>query len=284
MKTNQALVRCLSLGPAAALLSVGLSLSSPAWAADYKAMHTQALSLALAGNTKESLKALRSLEKEKLPEDERAQVELSIGRVLYQQGDFQDAVTEYRKVTPGTDAWFSAIEERAWSYMQLGQPDEALAQLKTALSPLFKDKATSESYFLSALAHLRICDYPALFRDLKSFKASYRDRVKTWTASQSFDPSAARNLKDVTETIQKLNLVEAEAIQRLYMDDNLKEHMPTPAKITKSSDDLSFPVAPGEEKEVWMDEVDNYQVRVSGCPKEDITSNASARSSEGRGM
>ncbi len=284
MKTTQALVRCLSFGPAAALVSVGLSLSSPAWAADYKALHTQALSLALAGDTKASLKTLRSLEKEKLPDDERAQVQLSIGRVLYQQGSCKEAVTEYRKVMPGSDAWFNALEERAWSYTQMGQPDDALAQLKTALSPLFKDKASSESYFLSALAHLRICDYPALFRDLKAFKESYRDRVKTWTASQSFDASAARNLKDVKETIQKLNLVEAEAIQRLYMDDNLKEHMPAPAKITKASDDLSFPIPQGEEKEVWMDEVDNYQVRVSGCPKEDITSHVSTRGSEGRGM
>ena len=284
MKTTQALARCLSLGPAAALLSVGLSLSSPAWAGDYKALHTQALDLALNGNTKESLKVLRSLEKERLSESNLAQVQLSIGRVLYQQGSYKAAVSEYRKVTPGTDAWFSALEERAWSYMQMGQPDDALAQLKTALSPLFKDKASSESYFLSAYAHLRICDYPALFRDLKNFKDRYRDHVKTWTAAQSFDPAAARSLKEVTSTIQKLNLVEAEAIQRLYMDDNLKAHMPAPSKITKASDELSFPIASGEEKEVWMDEVDNYQVRVSGCPKEVITSHASVGHAEGSGI
>ncbi len=109
MKTTQALVRCLSLGPAAVLLSVGLSLTSPAWAGDYKALHTQALDLALNGNTKDSLKVLRSLEKEKLSEADLAQVQLSIGRVLYQQGSYKAAVSEYRKVTPGTDAWFSAL-------------------------------------------------------------------------------------------------------------------------------------------------------------------------------
>lgn len=237
---------------------------------NYESRHVQALDLALTGDVKGSSKILRELADSKLPAGEKDRVLLSLGRVLYQGGDFAGAITAYDKISAGSDAWFSSLEERAWTYMRLDQADEALGQLKTLLSPVFKEKAGPEAYFLSAFAHLRVCDYPKLFKDLDLFKERFREKVKSWEAAQSFDPAAASRLKETRESITKLSLVEAEAIQRLYLDEELNKKKNAPPKITKQADELSFPVSEnknGYDEEVWLDEVDKVRVRVSGCPQ-----------------
>lgn len=266
MKTGSGSLHGLSALAMAAIVTIaGLGAARAEDAAGVRVRHAQAIEIALAGDAKTAVRLLRSLQSEKMSTDEKDRVNLSIGRVLYGTGDYIGAIESYMKVTAGSDSWFEALEERAWAHMQLNQPEEALAQLKTLLSPLFKDKASSEPYFLAALAHLRVCDYPALFKDLDLFKTRFRDRVKAWEASAGFDAQAATRVKAVSETIQKLNIVEAEAIQRLYMDEDLKKKRAAPPKIVKGSGQLSFPVTDSDE--VWLDEVDNYHVRVSGCPQ-----------------
>ena len=231
---------------------------------DYANLHMRALDLAISGNTTSALQILHNLETEKLPAGEKDRLTLSIARIKYQQGDLKGALEQYKKINAGTEAWFTALEERAWTHMKLDQPAEALSQLKTLLTPLFKDKVSSEAFFLSGLAHLRICDYPALFKDLDTFKDRFRERVKTWQSSS--DDQSAKQLKQVQDSIQKLNVVEAEAIQRLYMDnDALKKMKGKPGKIARGKNELSFPVS-DDNNEVWLDEVDNYHVRLNGCP------------------
>jgi hypothetical protein len=64
--------------------------------------------------------------------------------------------------------------------------------------------------------------------------------------------------------IRKLHIVEAEVIQRLHLDENIKG---TRAKrenpVPRGSETLSFPVT----KEVWLDELDSYHAEVKDCPK-----------------
>lgn len=255
-----------------------LSQGPIAHAASVQDRHVKAIDLALAGDAKSASRLLRDLVKEKMPAGEKDHVQLSLGRVLYQTGDYKGALEAYAKVSSGSDAWFLALEERAWSHMQLDQPEEALAHLKTLLSPLFKEKASSEPYFLSALAQLRVCAYPALFKTLDLFKERFRDRVKSWEATAGLDPAAQTKLKKTRETIQKLNVVEAEAIQRLYIEEDPNNKQGSVPKIEKGSSQLSFPVVDNEE--IWLDEVDNFKVRVSGCPQRD---NAQAVNSASKG-
>jgi hypothetical protein len=132
------------------------------------------------------------------------------------------------------------------------------------LSPLFQDKIRTEPFFLASLAQLRVCDYSAMFKTIDQFKIRFRDRVKTWESSS--DPLVRGRLKEAGETIQKLNLVEAEAIQRLYIDVSGKRHAGSAPKIGVSgANQLQFPEVEGDE--VWLDEVDDFRVTVKGCPK-----------------
>jgi hypothetical protein len=230
--------------------------------------HIRALDLAMKGDTTTSLDILKGLQSAKMSDDEHDRVWLTTGRVKYQAGDYSGAIEAYQAVRKGSPTWLEALEERASAQMRLGQTEQALGTLKTVLTPLFKDRILSEPYFLTSLAQLRVCDYKSVFKTIDLFKVRFRDRVKEWDAAKN-DAGAQALLRETRETIQKLNLVEAEAIQHLYIDENGKRQAGTPPKIGRERDQLTFPMdSEMDSKEVWLDEVDDYRVTVKGCPVE----------------
>ncbi|MCB0412453.1 MAG: hypothetical protein KDD22_08000 [Bdellovibrionales bacterium] len=79
---------------------------------------------------------------------------------------------------------------------------------------------------------------------------------------------AKKELKEYSQIIQKMHLVEAEVIQRMYLDDNLKGRRAQKDfdEIKADSNTMVFPF----NSEVWLDEVDNYAVNVKECPKLDF--------------
>jgi len=225
-----------------------------------------ALDKALKNDTQASLLILNALLQLPISPEQRDRVNLSIGRVQYQAGDNAAALVAYRAVRRGSPSWLESLEEIASADMRLGHPQEALATLKTLLTPLFQDRIASEPYYLVALAELRVCDYRSVFRTLELFKARFRPKVKAWELAKS-DPLERAKLRETSDTIQKLNLVEAEAIQRLYIDESGKKLGGSVPRIQRESDQISFPAdGDSESKEVWLDEVDSYKVAIKGCP------------------
>ncbi len=251
---------------AVGLLSLPLTLmAKPAEvsSADARARHAQALDRAFAGDTKNAITILNKLaDDSKVSVEEKDRVYLSIGRINYQDGYDEAALEAYNKVRRGSASWLESLEERAWVEIRSGNPEKAIATLKTVLSPLFKDKIQSEPYFTMSLAQLRVCDYPSLFKTLDSFKKNFRGKVQEWEGSTT--PENRVRLTEASETVQKLNLVEAEAIQHLYLNESGKKLGGSVPRIEKGRDQMSFPDVDGDE--VWLDEVDNYRVRVKGCP------------------
>jgi hypothetical protein len=152
-----------------------------------------------------------------------------------------------------------SLEETAWAQFRLGHPEETIARLKTVINPVFKSESPSEAYFLLGLAQLRVCDFKSVFKTIDLFKKNFADIAKQLEATNKNDPK----LKEIGETVQKLNLVEAETIQRLYVDENGKKRGGSVSKIERSSDELSFPAT--DDDEFWLDEVDAYKVSLKGC-------------------
>jgi hypothetical protein len=64
-------------------------------------------------------------------------------------------------------------------------------------------------------------------------------------------------------TINKLQIVEAEVIERLYVDERLKGKRKDVSVAKDDANTLSFPYS---DKEVWMDELDHYHSTVKDCP------------------
>ncbi len=235
-----------------------------------KERHLSAIELAVKGDTKGALQIAKPLVEGITDAAERDRALLTLARIHYQAGDDAAAVATYNQVRKGSPSWLEALEERSSSYMRMGRPQDALASLKTVLTPLYKDQVMSEPYYLAALAQLRVCDFKGVFRTLDLFKERFRDRVKSWeagVAKGTADVDSRVRLDDTRETIQKLNLLEAEAIQRVFIDESGKRTSGSVPKIVKGPDQLSFPIDPDTDgKEVWVDEVDDYQVTVKGCP------------------
>lgn len=102
---------------------------------------------------------------------------LALARLEYQQGEFDAAIDWYKKVSKGSDSWLLSKEEQAWAYIRVNEPNEAVAQLETATSPVFTAISGPESDFLNSFVNLMICDYSKVFKITKNFKKKHKKKI-----------------------------------------------------------------------------------------------------------
>jgi hypothetical protein len=75
---------------------------------------------------------------------------------------------------------------------------------------------------------------------------------------------ATEETNDNVKVVQKLNLVEVEAIQRLHADVDLDKKLFVKGDYKKTtSDQLVFL----DDGRPWIDELDKYEVRAKACPQ-----------------
>ncbi len=285
-------------------------------------------------------------------------IALTLGRVLYQKGELDAALASFERVPKGSSLWVEAVEERAWTHLRKGNHGKATGVILTAMSPALALLTGPESYFLSNLMALQICDYPRVFKTSETFKSRHRRRLnelqtlattgtnahlnqalakfETSGVSQEsagalveflprqlfrdsqflksietrrqilkeiaaintlveqgsplgtdprLEQGLAKNMKradqlkqlaykrlrtlaqvDLNEykiILNKMHILEAEVMERLHLDDNLKGQRNTLANTDDPKGALVFPYVANE---VWMDELDNYEARVKDCP------------------
>ena len=78
---------------------------------------------------------------------------------------------------------------------------------------------------------------------------------------------ARQELKEIQSVTQKLNILEAEVIQRIHAYEKNNKNRPTQGELASSSSDvLIFP----QTEESWADELDTYQAQVQGCPEKGV--------------
>jgi hypothetical protein len=88
------------------------------------------------------------------------------------------------------------------------------------------------------------------------------DRLKQ-LAFQRVRTLAGAELKEYSQNINKMHIIEGEVIHRLAVDESLKGARSKLAKVEDKGDVLVFPY---NSDEVWFDELDNYKARVKDCP------------------
>jgi hypothetical protein len=258
----------LMIAAMAVTVAIAQATSSTAFAAEgpslatIRAEHVRAIDLATSGQTKSAISILERLVGQAPKGHDKDRLLMSLGRVRFQDDDMQGALDAYEQVEHRGSSWLESLGERAWAEMRLNRPQDAIAKLQTVTAPAFKEMTRTEPYFLLALAQLRVCDYKNLFKTFEQFKKRYKDPVASWEANKT--PENQARLREAGETIQKLNLVEAEAIQRLYIEEDGKKHGGAP-RIEKVPGQLSFPKV-GDGEEVWADELEGWRVAVRGCP------------------
>ncbi len=75
---------------------------------------------------------------------------------------------------------------------------------------------------------------------------------------------AQRDVKDTESILRKMHLVEVEAVSRIYSEQHLADAKKTSAPIVRDANTLVFP---DDDKDVWLDELNSYQVDAKGCPQ-----------------
>lgn len=106
-------------------------------------------------------------------------IDITAARMLYQAGAYDGAISYYQKIPKSSDYWILAQEETAWAYLKKGEPQNALAKGMTITNPVFKGWAGPEAFLVTAIASLRVCDYPEVVSVLERFATVFRSRLKT---------------------------------------------------------------------------------------------------------
>lgn len=222
----------------------------------------RAILFALADRNNEAIKTLEEVSTKNISSVDKSRVAVTLGRIYYQTGKFNEAATEYDKVSKDSPLWLQSLEEKAWTHYQLKNTGKSLAVLRTLVNPVFADVVSPEIYFLQSLNQLKTCDYLGVFNTIEKFKKVSKAPLAAAESKANLgDQQASAKVADYSSTISKLQLVEVEAIQHVYTTENGKR--PIISKVTKNSRQLSFP----ESDEVWLDEIDSYQVQAKGCPQ-----------------
>lgn len=345
---------------------------------------SQALSAAVQDRLPLAKKNLAELSSLKQSLFDRDQITMARARLSFQASELNEALKSYESIERSSDYWLESLEERAWTNMRLGRPEQSLNDLKTLLADVFAPQVGPEPFYLQAFINLKICDYNQIFSSLEAFKKRYRSRIValqklasqgstpsseavleklastpiTWNSAgyqsaelpryfhrdeqmndqlhllqlmkqeeetiaslrseegerawfkgasaphqaflrvlqswpqrklagrkvmqRQFQKLAQQELADIHSIVQKMHIIEAEAIQRMTLVDRERLQANRPADKDKksgstsekslqlasqsSSDQLVFPVKAGE-REVWIDELDHYQFSIKGCPR-----------------
>lgn len=141
--------------------------------------------LILAWNTKDTKKAAAALAHLMKQENNPVSLDLmnmTAARMLYANGYLDAAINYYDKVPKASEYWFEAQEEKSWSYMRKGEPQNAMAVSKSLINPLFSSVVGPEAYYLYALAQLKVCNYPEVADVLVAYKNAYKDRAQNLLA------------------------------------------------------------------------------------------------------
>ncbi len=230
-----------------------------------KKLISRALNLASQGRLTKALEVLNSkiLKNNKELNDE---LNLHRARILFNFKKYKKSLEHYNLISKNSNQWLNSVEERAWAKIYLGQMNEAIADSHTLMSPLFRDVVSPEAYHLSAFTAHQVCDFTRVFKVIEDFKKISVTKIKEIEKQITLknDLKKSWELKHYSNVISQLHLIEADTIQRLYLDKKLAGERSAIGNVAAQSDyDLQFPY---EEEDVWIDEVDQLKVDAKNCP------------------
>lgn len=172
-----------------------------------------------------------------IPED---LLNMTAGRLLYQNGYFEAAQKYYDKIPKGSDFFPQSQEEKAWAFLKRGQPNDAVAVTQTLVNKSFAGQVGPEAWFVRALGQLKVCDFGASLETLKSFTTEFKERaIGLEKISKHSDiPEVAQALLKMTNG--GLNLAEMAQISKslpraMVRDERLRQMIKAHSILTEES-------------------------------------------------
>ena len=183
--------------------------------------------------------------------------DLSAARDLYKKGQYAKAAAIYQAIDRDAPDFLRTREELAWSYLRAGDWSQlrgVLAHLNTDLVPL---RWRLEGRVMSAMLHLRECQYEKVTKELTLFQTEMAPLVRAVVeqADNSSHKGYWRALKEeVAEALLKMKFVKLELRSRLVM---LNREQVVDGQSTQGLND-KIPVAMQTfplNDDLWVDEI-----------------------------
>jgi len=224
----------------------------------------EALKLSRHGNNLSALKKLADPSLQKTAQ--RDLVNLTRARISFNLKQYKTSLQYYLMIPKTSEHWLTSVEERAWARVLLGEKNQAVADSLTLMSPLFSDVVSPEAYYLSAYVAHQICDFDRVFNIIETFKKHGKAKIVELEKQNKMKPSKLQTLRiaHFADVIRQLNLIEADVIQRIYLDQSLSGKRAKVGGIP--SEDKYALHFPYDEDDVWIDEVDSLKVSAKNCP------------------
>ncbi len=190
---------------------------------------------------------------------------VSAARKLYKDGEYAKAAEIYAAVDMESQDYLRTREELAWSYLRAGDWSKlrgTLTHLNSTIVPL---RWRLEGRVMSAMLHLRECQYEKVHEDMKAYQAEMTPFVRKVSRelTRSTNKAYWQALQaEISESLLKMKFVKMELRSRLVMltRQQVVDGQTTADLNTKVPKDAqTFPITTDE---LWVDEV--FQARGDG--------------------
>jgi len=171
-------------------------------------------------------------------------MQITAGRLLFQNGYFDAAIKYYEKVAKNSDYWTEAQEEMGWAFIRKGEPNNAMAISQSLVANNLNYQVSPEAFFVRSLSQLKVCDYKGVTETLQVFPKRFKERTKTLEAMVATPATAdvdkgiallkskKIDVQDLGKTAQSLPRRFAHD-ERLYQFSQAQKHLEDEAQVAE---------------------------------------------------
>jgi tetratricopeptide (TPR) repeat protein len=134
------------------------------------------------------------------PETKRRIVDytlLALGRIYYEQQDFNKSIKMYRQVSRDGANFYDALFEQSWAFFMGGYPMHALGALHSVESPFFAQVYNPEAPLMRSMIQYWLCRYEESRNGLADFLEQYAadvEKLDDFLDSKKIDPETSYQL------------------------------------------------------------------------------------------
>jgi len=103
----------------------------------------------------------------------RELAKLNLARSVYAYGNVDKAIELYSRFSSSSPYWLEILFEASWPLMRVNDHTISLGNLRTLISPFYRDGMVGEAYVLRATILFSLCKYEEMRRSLAQFFQIY---------------------------------------------------------------------------------------------------------------
>ncbi len=121
---------------------------------------------------------------------------LLLGRVYYERREFDQAISEFKKIKVDSNYFPQSLSDVAWAFLLKRKFNEAVGSAFSLQTGLMAKTFNPEAPVVGAIALVELCHYPDALRQLRHLQKSYLSTYKWLYAWASNNPPQSQTLYD----------------------------------------------------------------------------------------